>query len=158
MSPFVLHKDDGKSLPVYAATAECIERSICHPPCSCSDCAIGFYTAQEQRHPEWSYRRRLSDREAERSLHLVLTVIHDGRAALLRRLENFSERDQEAVGKARPSKARGSPEGSGSRLGGETMAHTAARVLSGEPSRIRKKPGTQAPTSSTLVECRSAEE
>ncbi|KAL6405574.1 hypothetical protein AUP68_11334 [Ilyonectria robusta] len=91
MTPFTLMEDDGSSDPVYTATVESVKESIGRPPCECVDCQHGFYTVEEQYGPGLSYRRRLSDADAERRVLSTVKQIHDLRGALTERLNVFAD-------------------------------------------------------------------
>ncbi|KAL5583726.1 hypothetical protein FOVSG1_015077 [Fusarium oxysporum f. sp. vasinfectum] len=91
MNPFTLYRDDGSSVPQYRATVESVEASIARPPCECVDCQNGFYTVKEQYSPGLSYRRRLSDKEAERSVLSAVEDIHRRQASLTKRIDVFGD-------------------------------------------------------------------
>ncbi|KAI8648819.1 hypothetical protein NCS56_01497800 [Fusarium sp. Ph1] len=91
MNPFTLYRDDRSSDPEYRATIESVEASIARPPCECVDCQNGFYTVKEQYSPDLSYRRRLSDKEAERSVLSAVEDIHRRRTSLTKRINVFGD-------------------------------------------------------------------
>ncbi|WAO97167.1 Hypothetical protein NCS54_01488100 [Fusarium falciforme] len=91
MNPFTLYRDDGSSDPQYRATVESVEASIGRQPCECVDCQNGFYTVKEQYSPGLSSRRRLSDKEAERSVLSAVEDIHRRRASLTKRIDVFGD-------------------------------------------------------------------
>ncbi|WKT54251.1 hypothetical protein QSH57_004835 [Fusarium oxysporum f. sp. vasinfectum] len=91
MNPFTLYQDDGSSDPQYGATLESVKASIARPPCECDDCQNGFYTVKEQYIPGLSYRRRLSDKEAERRVLSAGENIHRRQASLTERINIYGD-------------------------------------------------------------------
>lgn len=82
MRPFSFLQDSELSRPLYAASVSAIEDSICHPPCDCPDCQTGFYAAEEQYQPQFSYRRSLSDDDAKGIVHAYVKQTKEARACL----------------------------------------------------------------------------
>ncbi|KAI1313233.1 hypothetical protein F5Y03DRAFT_338481 [Xylaria venustula] len=75
----------------FRTTHEAVEASIGQPPCSCPDCQNGFYQKEEQYHPEFSYRFRLSDNEARCLCREYLEQAEASRARLSSRLASHAD-------------------------------------------------------------------
>ena len=91
MRPFSLLDDSEPSRPLYAASVSALEDSICHPPCECSDCQTGFYTAKEQYQPGFSYCRRLSVDDAKGIVHSYVKQTNEARARLAGHLRSHAD-------------------------------------------------------------------
>ncbi|ORX99972.1 hypothetical protein BCR34DRAFT_576209 [Clohesyomyces aquaticus] len=52
---------DGVNPPVY----EISKNNICQPPCSCTDCQLGYYMEKQQYNPSTTYMERVPDNEAK---------------------------------------------------------------------------------------------
>lgn len=68
-----------------------LEASIYPPPCECADCQNGFYLIQEQCSPQFSYRGKLSDHDAQRIAAAHVQDTQQDRAYLLQRLASHAD-------------------------------------------------------------------
>ncbi|KIL88353.1 hypothetical protein FAVG1_08432 [Fusarium avenaceum] len=91
MNPFTLVKDDGISPCEYRASVRAIEKSIAQPPCECVNCQQTFYTVDKQRTPNFSYRHRLSEREAAQVVTTAVDSIYQHQAVLRERIDTFGD-------------------------------------------------------------------
>lgn len=71
-----------------------VEQSI-RPPPACRDdchvCTATYYTVQDQEKPQFSYRSRLSNREAEQVCQVLVGQIHDHRTYITQILEKHAD-------------------------------------------------------------------
>ncbi|KAH6952089.1 hypothetical protein DER45DRAFT_636384, partial [Fusarium avenaceum] len=91
MNPFTLVKDDGISLCEYRASVRAIQASIAPPPCECVDCQYSFYTVDQQRTPNFSYRNRFSEEDAQIVITEALNEIDQQQASLRNRIDTFGD-------------------------------------------------------------------
>ncbi|ORY69528.1 uncharacterized protein BCR38DRAFT_471018 [Pseudomassariella vexata] len=75
----------------FGANISALKQSICSPPCRCEDCQTGFYMEEEQWKPEFSYRRRLLDKEAEAITNDYIEHIAQNREYLAQRLQSRAD-------------------------------------------------------------------
>ena len=82
MRLFSLSQDSEPSRPKYTVWVSALKSSIRYPPCECVECQTGFYTAEVQCQPPFSYCRHLSDDTARGIISSYVKQTQESRARL----------------------------------------------------------------------------